>query len=655
MSGYVHWIDLYDENNSPIDPADENAQPYSPEKTCGRCHDYPSISHGWHFNAVDTDASHGRPGQPWIWSDPRTGTHLPLSYRSWLGTFNPESLGLTRWQVAAKLGGFLPGGGPGSAQSLAAETIASGDQEGASEFSEVRTGVTGPLPVDCMMCHHRQGSGYSPFVWTEQIEGENFAYAPTAAMGIAVVTGTSTRLKDDFDRLSEEAREKLPKVAYETDRFRSDGKVFFDLVRKPANDSCYYCHTNASADVGQRWLHDEDVHVRAGIACADCHRNGLDHHTVRAFEGEQHPSPSAAAFSCQGCHLGGDDDLLPGRLGAPKPKHVGLPPLHFDKLSCTACHSGSLPDAEAPRLINSIAHRLGEHVRRTGEEMPGIVGSVIVPLEWEPESDNEEAADGEADGISHSGHGKLTPHRMTWPSYWGVMDKDGVKPLNPEQAYDIVRRPLGVRRDFAEELAEVKLSLSKRKELLGDDRARAKPEEWTEEEKKTMEAAEAEARVRQINESMAEALAKIEEEFVGVTAVFVSGGAGFVRDGEDKIKSIGADELGDAAKPYAWPMAHNVRPARQSLGIHGCTECHSDGAEFFSAQLTPVAALPGQEVEPISVSQLQGLDNEKMQLWNSLFEGRSIFKILGIVALGLTCVVALSACAINLNSFWRGR
>lgn len=670
MSGYVHWIDLYDSSNRVIDPANENAQPYSPEKTCGRCHDYQSISHGWHFNAIEPEAEPGRPGQPWIWSDERTGTHLPLSYRGWLGTFDPDSIGLSRWQVAAKLGGFLPGGGPGSAESLATKEAVEGDQEEASEFSENRTNVTGPLPVDCMMCHHRQGSGYSPFAWTEQIEGENFAYGPTAAMGIGVVSGTSTRLKEDFDRQAEGAAEKLPKIAYETNRFRSDGKVFFDLIRKPANDSCYYCHTTTQADIagGTRWLHDEDVHVRAGIACADCHRNGLSHETVRAFPGEKHSSPDAAAFSCQGCHLGGDDHSdsapMPGRLGAPKPLHKGLPPLHFEKLSCTACHSGTLPDAEPPRLINSITHRLGEHVKRTGEELPGIVGPVMLPLAVNKSHSDAPSELDSADGTSadssvsslewlQSPSGQLTPHRMMWPSYWGLKTSDGIVPINPEQAYDIVRRPLGVRRQFAEEMAEVKISLSTRKELLGDDRARVKPEEWTVDEQKIMEEAEASEREIQINERMAEALAKIEEDFSDQTAVYISGGKGFLRDGDDKIQLLAADEIGDAAKPYAWPMAHNVRPARQSLGIDGCVQCHSESAKFFATQLTPIGALPGQEVDTMPVLELQGLDADRMAQWNGLFQGRSVFKILGIVALGLTILVTLSACAINLSAFWR--
>ena len=643
-SGYVHWIELYDATNSKIDPDAENPPPYSPEKTCGRCHDYDTISHGWHFNAVDPSAEHGRPGQPWIWSDPRTGTHLPLSYRGWQGTHHPDELGLTRWQVAARLGGFLPGGGVGSADSLA--------EEGAEEGVD-RSQVTGPLPIDCMVCHHRPGSGYSPFVRTEQTEDENFPYAPTAALGLATVSGNMSRLKDDFDVSAEDAAAKLPKIAYDSARFRSDGKVFFDLIRKPSNNACYYCHTNTptTAVTGQRWLHDEDVHVRAGLACVDCHRNSIDHHTIRGYDGEQHAAGAsiAAAFSCQGCHVGGNDALpgtgddgfvAAGRLGAPRPEHRGLPPLHFEKMTCTACHSGPNPREPLQRQLNSIAHHLGEHVKRIGEEQPGILAGPIL-----------HATEGTGDSAAENG--KLTPHRLMWPSFWGVLREGQITALNPETVYEIVRRPLRVRREFGEELGEVRLSISDRRELLGEERARARPEEWTEEERNKIEVAEAAERELQVNQRMAAALADLEEAFPESRAVFVSGGMGYVRAGEEKISVLSDDELGDVAAPYAWPLAHNVRPARESWGATGCRECHRNDSKYFQAELTPVGVLPDQETSSVAMHRLQGADMERLSTWNLLFMGRSSFKIAGLVALALTGLITLAAMASNVGAGWR--
>lgn len=672
QSGYVHWIELYDANNRRIDPSAENPPPYSPAKTCGRCHEFDTIAHGWHFNAVDEGAFHGRPGQPLIWSDERTGTHLPLSYRGWQGTFHPEELGLTRWQVAAKLGGFLPGGGIGSAESLAADqqlrAAAESDSEAAADEDEEivdRSSVTGELLVDCMMCHRNAGSGYSPFVYSEQIEDENFPYAPTAALGLGTVSGSMTRLKDDFDPTAEDAAGKLPKLVYESSKFRSDGKVFFDLVRKPKNDACYYCHTSVSADSvqGTRWLHDEDVHLRAGMACADCHRNGLDHHTVRGYPGEIHAAGrQIASLSCQGCHIGTAPDLeanilgASGRLGAPKPAHRGIPPLHFSKLSCTACHSGPLPSESLERQIHSIAHHLGAHVKRTGEEAPGIVAAVNLPVDilaWQSRptaTAQEETEIPEAEATTELVY---TPHRLMWPSFWATLRDGELQVLSPEQAYDVIRRPLKVRRSFTEELAEVKLSLSTRKELLGEERARVKPEETTEAEQRIIAEAEAEQRATQIGEQMSAALAALEEEFPGTQAVFVSGGQAFARKDDVSIEQVDTEALANAAAPYQWPIAHNVRPARQALGAESCLECHHDESLFFQTEIQPVGVLPDQQTVAIKAFDLQQPDMVRLSTWNQLFAGRASFKIAGLVVLLLTCLVVVSAMAWNLGSWFR--
>lgn len=697
-SGYVHWIELLDANNTKVDPTAEFPQPYSPERTCGRCHEFDTIAHGWHFNATDPTVDSGRPGQPWIWSDPRSGTHLPLSYRNWAGTYNPDVLGLSRWEVAAKLGGFLPGGGLTGAPTASSSADGQGAADGQGVPSEPsseaaardRSAITGAMPVDCLLCHNNQGSGYSPFVWTEQIEDQNFAYAPTVALGLAEISGTLARLKE-FDPSAADAASKLPKLTYDASRFRSDGKVFIDLVRKPQNNACNYCHTNVSADElgGTRWLHDGDVHVRAGLMCADCHRNGLDHHTVRGFEGEKHVAGTLiASLSCQGCHLGSEADTIDplaraGRMGAPRPAHRGLPPLHFEKLSCTACHSGPPPEQHVPRQINSIVHRLGEHVKRTGQELPAILGPVQLPRAYRPSSDSRapdaaslaggqvassspaaevpqlaaavdrETSSEHPQSAASDSQAKYTPHRLFWPSFWGTISDGKVQPLNPEVAYELVRKPLKVRKDFTDEMRDVSLSLSQRKELLGEDRARVKDEERTPAEREKVLVAEKAAREQQIDERMQAALLAIEEQFPGKQAIYVTGGAGWVRYGETKLKVLTGQELGEAAEPYAWPLAHNVRPAQQSLGIEGCTQCHSDQANFFFADIQPVGLLPEQELLPLKVHEMQGADMVRLKNWNQLFEGRSSFKIASLLALAATCLITFSALAWNIGSYWQ--
>ena len=89
--------------------------------TCGKCHDYPAINVGWHFNAGDPNVPAGRNGEPWILTDegvldpkfdqPNTRTVLPLSYRKWPGTWRPQEVGYTDWKFAYSFGRHHPGGG----------------------------------------------------------------------------------------------------------------------------------------------------------------------------------------------------------------------------------------------------------------------------------------------------------------------------------------------------------------------------------------------------------------------------------------------------------------------------------------------------------------------------------------------------------------
>src|SRR6266542_4732425 len=101
---HMHHIPLRDDDGQiislpkPFDatgnPQEARANPYSPAQTCGKCHEYEAIGRGWHFNAAKGNAKPGRPGEPWILTDPATRTQIPLSYRGWAGTFKPADLGL---------------------------------------------------------------------------------------------------------------------------------------------------------------------------------------------------------------------------------------------------------------------------------------------------------------------------------------------------------------------------------------------------------------------------------------------------------------------------------------------------------------------------------------------------------------------------------
>jgi hypothetical protein len=152
------------------------------------------------------------------------------------------------------------------------------------------------------------------------------------------------------------------------------------------------------------------------MMCVDCHRNGLNHNMVRGYEGEPltRGNPIATGFSCKGCHLPDDSNEVPiaGRLGAPIPTHAGIPPLHFEKMTCTACHAGPWPVENAQLVKTSQAHKLGTHdVNRSDVALPHLASPVFV------REDN----------------GKIAPHRMVWPAFWARMNGKKVSPIAPQE------------------------------------------------------------------------------------------------------------------------------------------------------------------------------------------------------------------------------
>ncbi len=623
-SEYAHWIDLYDANNRRIDPTDPDAAPYSPRITCGRCHDYESMASGHHFNAMHSSLPAGRPGEPWIWTDERTGTQIPLSYRRWEGTYHPDDLDISPWDFILKFGRHLPGGGPGEAPARKPATDgepSDGDQQPTPAVAD-RWRLSGMLEIDCMFCHSND-LAYSPETWWNQIRDQNFAWAPAAAAGLASIEGRVAALADDFDPADAApgGRNRLPVTTYNSLRMNADNKVFFDVVRTPDDRTCYYCHT--AHTVGDHavpfWNQDVDVHLRAGMSCSDCHPNDIGHHTVRGYEGEVHPTgESVASLSCRGCHMDSEDGMG-GRMGAPKPLHGGLPPLHFEKLSCTACHSGPAPIEDAQPVHTAMAHGLGlPSLDYTSDLEPGIVAPVLLQDE-----------------------GVLYPHRMTWPAFWGRLVDGQITPLNPDDVQETLRRILRVRRgaSLMETVSAIKLTAEDKAGVLGEERASIDEELWTQEEQEAIAALELAKAKQAWDELLAAALTTLQESFEddGV-AVYVGGGRAY-RLGED-----GQPEAFEhaVAEPYAWKLGHDVRPTRFSTGITGCYECHADGAPIFEGRVTAVAAVPDDQPLAHSMWELAGYDKQLLDAWNQSFQGRTMFKYAGFAAMGIVGLILLT-------------
>lgn len=556
---YVHRITLYDHEGGVISPDDRKPAPYSPRATCGKCHDYAAIAHGWHFNATLDSIEPGRPWQPWLFLAPEHATLLPISGRNWPGVFAPRQAHLSHWNMIQRFGHHQPGGGYGEPS----------DEVIRAQPETLRWGISGNLEVDCLFCHNGDAS-HDPAEAARQIDRENYKWLPAAAAGLAVIRGDAADMPDDWDPYMPPSPDfpsrKPPKVIYDKSRFDPDDRVFLDITRRPSDDRCYFCHTVRGVGDGSapRWLTGIDVHLAAGLTCTDCHRNNIDHEITRGYRGEarERNQPGRAAYTCEGCHLGnssGDPEtVIGGRYGAPRPLHRGFPLVHFEKLTCTACHAGPWPTHNLHRVQTSLAHGLGLASReRQDDDAPAIVGPVF----------------------DYDHKGRIAPQWQVYPQYWGFIRDERVT-LTPREVWPTPRPADAPATPLSH--AEIETGL---KQLAAADDDAGQP-------------------------------------------VYIQGGWLWWR-----VRTRISARRHPAAEAYAWSLGHDVRPASQSLGAQGCTDCHARNAPFYFGTLV---ANPNDPRPPHATMTELRDDGRIANLMAASIPFRPLFK-----AFGFTCAAII--------------
>jgi hypothetical protein len=484
-------------------------------------------------------------------------------------------VGLTPWKFTLAFGGHTPGGGYGEKFS---------GQPGADPAA--RWMVSGKLEIDCQSCHSGDPL-HDQSLWATNIERENLAWAPTAACGFALMKGIAKTVPDTWDPMmpatGDNPKEFPPSLAYDKWRFNPNKEAFFDVVRKSAADRCYFCHTSRPVGEGAiaKWQEDEDVHLKAGLNCSDCHRHGLDHAVTRGYEGE--PAPAGVpTLTCRGCHLGDQSaaagpDTMGGRLGAPVPEHAGMPTIHFEKLACTACHSGPMPGKTAGHVQTSRAHDLGVKGKEHRDDAPPFIQWPVF--------------------MRQASDGKIAPHKVLWPAYWcrtqGCLNAPMLQKIIPPEVVQAAAK---------------------------DALASADPKKW-----KPL----AEDQIKRILAALARA-----KDPAGDPA-FVSGGLVY-RLADDGNLTSGRQCMG---MPYAWPVAHNVRPKAQSLGSGGCTDCHAPDSTFFFGQVR--AESTAEVGPPVTVAMYEFLDKDPIELmaWGVSYQLRPYFKIVAFAAAAVSAAV----------------
>ena len=198
--------------------------------------------------------------------------------------------------------------------------------------------------------------------------------------------------------------------------------------------------------------------------------------------------------------------------------------------------------------------------------------------------------------------GKIAPHRMIWPAFWGRMKGEAVSPVALD---DAAQEALGTKG--------------------------LKSEDWkplTEE---------------QIAKGLKALSAKKDGE-----AVYVCGG---------KLHRLGADckaAASDhpAAAPYSWPVGHDVRPAAQSLGSGGCTDCHAPKAGFFYASVAPPS--PARVGAPARrMYEYQGQNPDDLKAWNATARYRRVWIWINLAAAGVLACVFINFSVMGLGAIFR--
>lgn len=569
-SNFVHVIPLLDEGGIQLTLEDDPPLPFSTKQTCAlKCHSYDKITSGWHFNYMDVSQNPGRSGHPWIYADPQTGTQIPLSYRGWAGAYKPSEVGMSDWDFMKHFGRHLPGGGVGELQGdLGVDKV-------------MRSLVSGRLEANCLACHDTE-TAHDQAKYAENIAKENFRWAATATAPFADVEGSSTELPDTYDYLMPDmlvdSKISPPSVHYQSNRFNHNQDVFIDVKREVPNERCYFCHTTlvVGQERNEKWMMDEDVHIAAGMKCVDCHCNGIDHNIVRGYEGEDEISnnPLAKALTCEGCHLGNDASIpTAGRLTAPVPQHKGIPPIHFENMACTSCHSGPWLGDSTQKVKTSFAHALGTHgVNKNADSLPHIITPVM----------------------ARNANGKIAPHNLIYPSYWGAINGDDISPLS---------------------LSVINSAI----QLEGTPHS---PGDWVNVDQDAIQ-----SQLQQLKSSL-------DQE-----PTFISGGMLYRLNDTNEIIT----EYHPSAEPYRWAVAHNVRPAAQSLGVRNCQDCHDRNADFFQSQVMVDSPVIQESTPSLRMVEFQELDEKHIAVFNASFAGRTYLKYVLMGSAGLLILIVLAA------------
>ena len=192
--------------------------------------------------------------------------------------------------------------------------------------------------------------------------------------------------------------------------------------------------------------------------------------------------------------------------------------------------------------------------------------------------------------------GKIEPHKMMWPAYWARLDSSAIVPLLPEVVKSLVGKTLF-------------------------DSTRAHRGAWP----------------VLPDSQLTDALIQLSKSDTSAAFGYVTGGDLYTV--VDSTISVHEDH--SAGAPYSWALAHNVRPAQQSLGVRSCMDCHAPDAPFYFGQIDVATPVMDRRGQTMSMSVFQDGNYIASKLFAYSFYARPIFKWLLLLATAVMGLVLL--------------
>ena len=554
----------------------DGTAPYSPMKTCGGCHDYDRITKGYHFQQGRTDGA-GKiiisdafdRKYPWNLSAGLYGRHFLASPdSSQLArkmNQHPSEIDKSSFFFVQECGGCHPGGGwaeyDRNGNLYYNEELKKFGFEISSDGPRLDGDYTpfsmgnadhgapwdrsGVSEADCLICHLRK------YRWKERgeaLKASFFKYAPAVGAGWATLMPPQDP--------SGEVKTAEIRVDYARKETASFDDLHLEIVRKPPDESCWFCHAGPGGRKrGRQWTPESDVHKAKGLECLTCHPGDKEHNFAKGntLQETVRNDLDGTMPSCEDCHVRGK-----GKKGT-RYRHP-FSPRHLKRIACQTCH---IPFQSAPADLVHDHASSGETVvyptskflsgNPVDPKMPGVG-----PDTWYP--------------AVREFNGRIIPVKPLIAIYWGDLDEETnvVRPLFLWKIRELKKPPL--KDDDGDGISEINtideikafLNALKGKDRFGNP--------------------------------------------VAQCPVLIKGGLLYRLDKKGEVEKVKHDQ----ADPLDFSISHNVTSGVNVIGSRGCKDCHTRNSPFF---LRKVLVDPiSEKGSPVYVEAWErlGIDREKL-------------------------------------------